>query len=451
MISMRLSAAAAALNGTLTGADRRFTGVSYDSRTLRPGELFVALRGPARDGHDFIPDAFAKGACGALVEQEAAYPLPVVRVDDARKQSGLLAAHWRAGFDLPVIAVTGSNGKTTVKEMIASILSADAEVLSTRGNLNNDIGVPLTLFRLSPDHRFAVVEMGANHSGEIRWLSRIAGPDVALITQCAPAHLEGFGSVTGVAQAKAEIYEGLAAGGVAVVNIDDDYSGLWLERSGKNRQITFGMAAAADVTATGVSTDPGAARTRFSLVSRSGKVDAELRLHGRHNILNALAAAACCIAVDIPLEQIRAGLGRVLPIKGRMEMKTGLCGARIFDDTYNANPMSLDAALKVVCGLSGRPWLVLGDMGELGGTSRAYHEEAGARARALGIERLYGIGELAAHAVRGFGAGASHYGLQDDLVATLQRELRPGVNLLVKGSRSMALERVVNALAREDS
>ena len=448
---MRLSAAGAALNGTLTGADRRFTGVSYDSRTLQPGELFVALRGPARDGHDFIPDALAKGACGALVEQAAAYPLPVVRVDDARKQSGLLAGHWRAGFDLPVIAVTGSNGKTTVKEMIASILSVDAEVLSTRGNLNNDIGVPLTLFRLSPGHRFAVIEMGANHSGEIRWLSRIAKPDVALITQCAPAHLEGFGSVTGVAQAKAEIYEGLAADGVAIVNIDDDYSGLWLERSGKNRQITFGMAAEADVTATGVSTDLAAGRTRFSLVSRSGKVDIELRLHGSHNILNALAAAACCIAVDIPLEQVRAGLGKVLPIKGRMEMKTGLRDARIFDDTYNANPMSLDAALKVVCGLSGRPWLVLGDMGELGGTSPAYHEEAGARARALGIERLYGIGELAAHAVRGFGAGASHFDLMGDLVEILQRELRPGVNLLVKGSRSMALERVVNALARQDS
>ena len=446
---MQLSAACAALNGKLIGEDRRFTGCSYDSRTLQPGELFIALRGTARDGHDFISDACAKGAGGALVDREAAYPLPVVRVDDARKQSGLLAGHWRAGFDLPVIAVTGSNGKTTVKEMINAILSASAEVLSTRGNLNNDIGVPLTLFRLAPNHRFAVIEMGANHAGEIRWLSRLARPDVALITQCAPAHLEGFGSVAGVARAKAEIYEGLAPAGTAIVNIDDDYCGLWLECSGRNRQITFGVGAKADVTASNVNTDLAAGLTRFDLEYQSGKVNTELSLYGRHNVANALAAAACCVALDVPLEQIKAGLEKVRPIKGRMQLKTGPQGVRVFDDTYNANPMSLNAALKVVCELPGRSWLVLGDMGELGDTSSRFHREAGAQARTLGIERLYGIGELASYAVKGFGAGARHFSLMDDLVDALRRDLQPGVVLLVKGSRSMALERVVNTLTEE--
>ena len=451
MISMWLSDACAALEGQLNGEDRRFTGCSYDSRTLQPGELFIALRGPERDGHDFIPDALARGAGAALVDRDAGYPLPVIKVDDARKRAGLLAGHWRARFDLPVIAVTGSNGKTTVKEMISAILSVNAEVLSTRGNLNNDIGVPLTLFRLAPGYSYAVVEMGANHPGEISWLSRITRPDVALITQCAPAHLEGFGSVAGVAEAKAEIYSGLAPGGTAVVNIDDEYAGLWLERSRRSGQITFGTDARADVRADNVDLSPGAGRIRFDLVFNGAGTGVELSLAGSHNVMNALAAAACCIAVDIPPQQISAGLRRVQPVKGRMQLKTGLRGALIFDDTYNANPASLDAALRVAREMPGRTWLVLGDMGELGVTAAGLHEDAGAEARELGIERLYGLGELAAHAVTGFGAGAVHFGALDDLVETLRSELRPGVVVLVKGSRSMAMERVVEALVGGDA
>ena len=447
MISMRLSDACAAMEGQLSGADRRFTGCSYDSRTLQPGELFVALRGPQRDGHDFIPDALARGAGAALVDRDAGYPLPVIKVDDARKRAGLLAGHWRAGFDMPIIAVTGSNGKTTVKEMISAILSVNAEVLSTRGNLNNDIGVPLTLFRLAPGYSYAVVEMGANHPGEISWLSRITRPDVALITQCAPAHLEGFGSVAGVAEAKAEIYDGLAPGGAAIVNIDDEYAGLWLERTRGNRQITFGTGPQADVRADNIDLVPGAGRTRFDLVCNGAGTAVELSLAGSHNVMNALAAAACCIAVDIPPAQVSAGLRRAQPVKGRMQLKTGLSGALIFDDTYNANPASLDAALRVANEMPGQTWLVLGDMGELGATAAGLHEQAGAGARELGIERLYGLGELAAHAVTGFGAGAAHFGALEDLVGTLRSELRPGVVLLVKGSRSMAMERVVAALA----
>ena len=447
MISMRLSDACAAMEGQLSGADRRFTGCSYDSRTLQPGELFIALRGPQRDGHDFIPEALARGAGAALVDRDAAYPLPVIKVDDARKRAGLLAGHWRAGFDLPVIAVTGSNGKTTVKEMISAILSVNAEVLCTRGNLNNDIGVPLTLFRLAPGYSYAVVEMGANHPGEIRWLSRIARPDVALITQCAPAHLEGFGSVAGVAKAKAEIYDGLAPGGAAVVNIDDEYAGLWLERTRRHRQLTFGMAAGADVRAGNIDLAAGAGGARFDLVFNGAGTAVELSLAGSHNVMNALAAAACCLAVGIPPEQVSAGLRNVQPVKGRMQLKRGIQDTHIFDDTYNANPASLDAALRVASEMPGPAWLALGDMGELGPTAAGLHEQAGARARELGIERLYGLGELAAHAVAGFGAGAAHFRTLDDLVGTLRRDLRPGVVLLVKGSRSMAMERVVAALA----
>ena len=451
MINMRLSSACRAINGELQGADRRFRGCSYDSRTLQPDELFIALRGETRDGHDFIPAACANGAGAALVEQDADYPLPVIRVDDARKQSGLLAAYWRARFDLPVIAVTGSNGKTTVKEMLSAILSVNARVLATRGNLNNDIGVPLTLFRLAPGHAYAVVEMGANHPGEIRWLSRLAGPQVALVTQCAPAHLQGFGSVDGVAKAKAEIYEGLAPGGTAIVNGDDAYAGFWLERTRGNRQITFGMEAQADVRAAAVRFDPAAGQVRFALEVPGGKAIAELHLPGAHNVMNALAAAACCHAVDIPLEQVIAGLGRVRAVKGRMQWKPGQHGAGIFDDSYNANPASLRAALEVACGVPGRCWLVLGDMGELGAAAAGLHEEAGAQARALGVERLYGIGALAGHAVTGFGAGAVHFTELDDLIESLRTELRPDVVLLVKGSRSMALERVAGALAQEDA
>lgn len=449
MISMPLSTACGVINGELRGANRRFTGCSYDSRALEPEALFIALRGADRDGHDFIPAAYAKGAGAALVERDADYPLPVIRVADARKQSGLLAAHWRAQFELPVIAVTGSNGKTTVKEMLHTILSVNAEVLATRGNLNNDIGVPLTLFRLAPGHAYAVIEMGANHPGEISWLSRLAKPQVALITQCAPAHLEGFGSVDGVAAAKAEIYQELAPGGTAVVNGDDAYAGFWLERTRARRQITFGLNSQADVTATAVELDPASGQTRFELALRGHKATVELGLCGAHNVMNALAAAACCCALDIPLEQVTSGLGQVRAVAGRMQLKPGRHGAGILDDSYNANPGSLRAALEVACAMPGRCWLALGDMGELGAGGAALHEQAGAQARALGVERLYGIGELAAHAVTGFGAGGAHFTEPDDLVEALRAALLPDVVLLVKGSRSMAMERIVGALAQE--
>lgn len=450
MIAMRLTEAQEAVNGALSGADRPFSGCNTDSRSVKAGELFVALRGARHDGHDFIDAAFEKGAAAVMADRDAGGSRPLLRVKDTRQALGLLAARWRDKFTLPVVAVTGSNGKTTVKEMINAILSENAEVLATRGNLNNDIGAPLTLFRLNQRHGFAVIEMGANHPGEIGWLSRLARPTVALITQCAPAHLEGFGSVAGVARAKAEIYEGLAPEGVAVINRDDDYADLWWDATKANRRLAFGLGENAAVTAVDVNADPERGQTRFTLRFNGAGTDIKLGLLGRHNVLNALAAAACCLALNVPLARIRAGLEKTRAVKGRLQPKQGLKGARLFDDAYNANPASLAAALETLRGLSGGAWLVLGDMGELGAGAAGFHRQAGERARAAGIQRLYGLGPLARQAVDGFGAGGRHFDRMDDLIETLRQELAPGVNLLVKGSRSMAMERAVEALTEQD-
>lgn len=450
VITMRLTEAQEAVNGALSGADRAFAGCNIDSRSVKAGELFVALRGSRHDGHDFIDAAFEKGAAAVMAARDAGGSRPLLKVKDTRQALGLLAARWRDKFTLPVVAVTGSNGKTTVKEMINAILSEDAEVLATWGNLNNDIGAPLTLFRLNQRHGFAVVEMGANHPGEIRWLSRLARPTVALITQCAPAHLEGFGSVAGVARAKAEIYEGLAPDGAAVINRDDDYADLWWDAAKANRRLAFGLDENAAVTAVDVNADPERGQTRFTLCFNGAETDIKLGLLGRHNVLNALAAAACCLALNVPLARIRAGLEKTRAVKGRLQPKQGLKGARLFDDAYNANPASLEAALETLRDLSGGAWLALGDMGELGEGAAGFHRQAGERARAAGIQRLYGLGPLARQAVDGFGAGARHFDRMDDLIETLRRDLAPGVNLLVKGSRAMAMERAVEALTEQD-
>jgi UDP-N-acetylmuramoyl-tripeptide--D-alanyl-D-alanine ligase len=300
-------------------------------------------------------------------------------------------------------------------------------VLATRGNLNNDIGVPLTLFAMGGEHRFAVLEMGANHPGEIQRLAAMARPDVAVITQCAPAHLEGFGSIEGVARAKAEIYEGLTAAGTAVINADDAYSGLWRRLCAGRRQISFSMHGTGDVRAEQIAPSAGGA-FRFRLRTPRGNIAVRLSLPGRHNVANALAAAACCEAVAAPLADIAAGLEAVRPVQGRLERKQGIRSCTILDDTYNANPASLGAALEVLAGMPGRHWLALGDMGELGESAAALHRDAGAAARESGVERLFATGVLSREAKAG---------------------LAPDVTVLVKGSRSMRMERVVNSLQAE--
>jgi UDP-N-acetylmuramoyl-tripeptide--D-alanyl-D-alanine ligase len=447
MISLRLSEAASQLGGRLHGMDVRFTGCSIDSRSLRAGNLFIAVRGSRYDGHDFIKPACENGAAAAMVERTDGFAqLPLLVLGDTRQAMTELAGYWRSGFDIPLVAVTGSNGKTTVKEMLSSILGRKGPVLATRGNLNNEIGVPLTLFGLGGEHQYAVIEMGANHAGEIAGLTRLARPTIAVITLCAPAHLQGFGSVDGVARAKAEIYSGLAGNGTAVINADDKYAGYWRDTAVRHRQITFGIDNTADISATNIRFDAATGRTGFTLHTPRGSAPVSLALAGRHNVMNALAAAACCAGINIPLEDIRCGLENTITVRGRMEMKFTKEGTRIFDDTYNANPASLDAALGVLAEYPGRRWLVLGDMGELGEYAAELHREAGESARRYGVERLYGLGENARHAVAGFGVGARHFNSPEALLDALKPGLSQDVTILVKGSRFMSMDKLVASL-----
>ncbi|MFP5344735.1 MAG: UDP-N-acetylmuramoyl-tripeptide--D-alanyl-D-alanine ligase [Gammaproteobacteria bacterium] len=447
MIRMRLSEAARMLEAAQTGADREFLGVSTDTRSLQKNNLFVALQGPRYDGHDFIEQARACGAAGALVQRRIETPLATLIVQHTRPGLGRLAAGWRARFHIPLVAVTGSNGKTTVKEMIAAILNRRGATLVTQGNLNNDIGVPLTLLALSAMHRHAVIEMGANHPGEIACLTQLARPTVALITNAGPAHLEGFGSIEGVAHAKGEIYSGLDEHGVAIINHDDLYSPLWRTLARNYRALTFGLKPGADVTGELIRLD-GA--TRLRLHTPHGNITVHLRLPGRHNVLNALGACAAALAAGAGLEDVRAGLEGMTPVKGRLEGKRGVHGAQIIDDTYNANPASLKAALEFLAGLPAPRWLILGDMGELGAEGAALHAEAGREARARGVERLFATGELSRFAVQSFGHGADHFSDQQHLADVVHMELAAldptPVTILVKGSRASGMERVVAAL-----
>jgi len=445
MIAMQLSEAAQSMRATLQGRDGGFSGCSTDSRTLPPGALFFALRGEQFDGHRFIAEAVHHGASGAVVEREVAGAgLPLLAVKDTRQALGQLAGAWRQRFQVPMVAVTGSNGKTTVKEMLAAIFSPLAPTLITPGNFNNDVGVPLTLFGLGNEHRFGVIEMGANHAGEIAALTVLVRPQVAVITQCAPAHLEGFGSVEGVARAKSEIYAGLEAGGTAVINADDDYAEFWRSACAGRQQLSFGLRPGADVTATSV--EVAGNGMSFLLGCRGQQRRILLQLYGRHNVVNALAATACAFALNIPLERIAAGLESMRAVKGRLQLKAGRHAARVLDDTYNANPASLGAALGVLESFPGRRWLVLGDMGELGPTAQELHARAGASARAAGVERLFALGPLSRFAVQAFGAGAGHFASSTDLVTELGPALAADVTVLVKGSRAMAMERVVAAI-----
>ncbi|MEW6354513.1 MAG: UDP-N-acetylmuramoyl-tripeptide--D-alanyl-D-alanine ligase [Pseudomonadota bacterium] len=447
MIRMHLSAAAHALHARHDGADVEFTGVSTDTRTLTPGALFTALVGPHFDGHDFIEQAVARGAAAALVSRATRGKLPSLTVPDTRLALGRLAHTWRRRFDFPLVAITGSNGKTTVKEMTAAILGRAGAVLVTQGNLNNDIGVPLTLFRLDAAQRYAVIEMGANHLGEISYLTGLARPTVALITNAGPAHLEGFGSLDGVARGKGEIYAGLDEHGVGVVNHDDAYASLWRKLIGARRCVSFGLTPGADVTATWRATDTG---SDVQLRTPRGSVDIALPLPGRHNVMNALAAAAASLAAGATLEHVQQGLESMHGVAGRLQIKTGYRGARVIDDTYNANPASLAAAVQVLSGYAPHAWLVLGDMGELGADGAALHEQAGAQARAAHIERLFSVGILSAHAARAFGPAARHFATQDELSAALRAALDAAapekITLLIKGSRAARMERVVAAL-----
>jgi len=449
MSMMRLSEAARAIPAELRGEDRLFDTVSSDTRALAPRALFVALKGERFDGHDFLAEAAEQQVAGALVHDANKLPagLPALVAEDTRLALGRLAAYWRRKFSTPLVAFTGSNGETTVKEMLASILraaSAEDAVLATRGNHNNDIGVPLTLLELRTGHRYAVVEMGMNHAGEIRYLTRLAAPDVALVNNAGPAHLEFFSSVAAIARAKGEIFEGLPPGGVAVINADDRHAGLWRALAGDRRIVEFGIERPATVSA------------RYALryleseiVVRTphGEAQAVLKAPGLHNVRNALAASAAATALEVPAPAIARGLAGYAGIKGRLQKKAALRGATLLDDTYNANPESVCAAVAVLAQAPGGKLLVLGDMGELGAGGGQMHADIGTLARASGIERLLTLGDLAAQAARAFGAGGRHFTRIEDLLAEIENALAPEVTVLVKGSRFMQMERVVKAFA----
>jgi UDP-N-acetylmuramoyl-tripeptide--D-alanyl-D-alanine ligase len=418
------------------------------------GTLYVALRGERFDGHDFISQAQQQGAVALLVDRAVTSDLPYLEVADTRKALGDLAHFWRQRFSLPLIAITGSNGKTTVKELIRCILSEttiDSKLLVTRGNLNNDIGVPLTLFRLNTDHQWAVIEMGANHVGEIAYLSKMASPTVAVITQCAPAHLEGFKTVERVAQAKGEIFKGLKPHSTAIINNDDIYAPLWREMVLTYAPPTtnvsyFALRSSAEVTTSEIQLTPTG--SEFMLHTPLGETRVHLPLLGQHNIMNALAASACALASGCSLETIQRGLQNVQPVKGRLQRCVGLNGALLIDDTYNANPTSLNAALTVLNKYSTTRWLVLGNMYELGTQSELLHKQAGQSALHSGVERLWTLGDIAYHATESFGVGALHFSEHETLIATLKTELatQQGVTILIKGSRSMQMEKIVKAL-----
>jgi UDP-N-acetylmuramoyl-tripeptide--D-alanyl-D-alanine ligase len=443
-----LSAFAASCGGRLAGTDRSFSGVSTDTRTLAPDELFVALQGPRFNGAEFVAAAQACGAAGAVVSEQVASPLAQIVVDDSLAALTRAALRWREDYTGPLVGVAGSNGKTTVKEMIAAILSRAGACLATRGNLNNHIGVPVTLLRLEPTHRFAVIEMGANHPGEVAALMRIARPTIGLITNAGAEHLEGFGSLEGVARAEGEAVEGLAPSGTAVVNADDPFVDLWRGLT-KARVVTFGATNPADFGARGVRSDigPDGFFTRFELVSPAGSRAIEMRLAGRHNVVNALGAAAAAVAAGATLEHVSAGLASMRAVQGRLQFKVAKSGAWIVDDSYNANPSSMRAGIDVLADLAGRRWLAMGDMAELGEYAAASHVEIGAYARDRGIERLYATGKLTQLAVERFGPGAQWYPDTESLAQALGSALTNDVRLLVKGSRMNRLERVVDALA----
>ena len=451
---MRLSEAGAALGLPHQGADVEFTSVGSDSRAVTPGMLFVALRGERFDGHDFVREVLAKGAAGAMVERtwaDANPGLPLIAVNDTRLALGQLAAAWRARFAIPLLGITGSNGKTTVKEMCAAILRAHFggnadSVLATRGNLNTEIGLPLTLLGLRNTHRAAVIEMGMSHSGEIDYLTRLAAPTVALVNNAQRAHLEGMGTVQDVALAKGEIFAGLSASGVAVFNADDPQADIWRELSRDCRQVGFGLDRPADVHGRFAARGLGGA---LHLETPWGALDLALGVPGGHNARNACAAAAATLAAGISPAAVKQGLETFAGVKGRLQRRVGRSGALVIDDTYNANPDSMRAAIDVLASIPGQRIFVMGDMGEAGTAAGQFHDEIGGYAKSHGIDRLLCLGDLSAAAAHNFGAGGQHYGRIEDLIKALRGELDEHTTILVKGSRFMKMERVVAALADE--
>ncbi len=449
---MALAEAKQMLSAELSGGDVNFDSVSTDTRTLVPGALYFALQGDRFDGHDYLEQAQTAGAVAAVVHKHVDTQMPVLRVEDTRKALGQLAAGWRSKYKGKLVGITGSNGKTTVKEMTAAILKESGNVLATRGNFNNDIGMPLTLLGLQNED-YAVIEMGANHHGEIAYLTDIARPDVAVITNAGPAHLDGFGSIKGVAEAKGEIYNGLTEDGVAIINLDDDYSGYWLECCKKHTCMTFSSMHESATVFGKVTKHQGITELEVK-VSTQNYTDENLKIQlqvpGQHNVMNALAAITVAVAFEVPGDRIVQALNAFKSVKGRLNIHKVSDALTVIDDTYNANPASLKAGVEVLKELPGEHWLVLGDMGELGGEERRLHFDAGIQARTSGVSRLLAIGDASQHAVDAFGASAVHFKDKQALLEYIESNRPEELGLLVKGSRFMQMEDVVNALIKGD-
>lgn len=453
-MKMMLSDCAEAVQGKLVGSDVAITSVSIDTRAIKPGQLYVAIKGHSFDGNQFVDQAEEAGAIAAIVHKGVKSTLPHIVVDDTRLALAELAGAWRRALSahgneaLSVVGITGSNGKTTVKEMVAAILAVNDPVLFTQGNLNNDIGVPLTLLRMNEQHRYAVIEMGANHAGEIAYTSAYAQADVVIITNAGAAHIEGFGSLDGVAKAKGEIIGTLKKDGIAVINHDDDYFDYWQSVAGNRRVLSFGLNDNADVTAKAIKTEirNNVFVTTFDLVTAPGTVDISLKLAGLHNVVNALAATAASLALGLDLQQIKQGMESVKPVTGRLQPLVSRLGNIVIDDTYNANSASLKAGLDVLANFRGKPWLVLGAFGELGPDSPKMHEEMGVSIKASGVVRLLAIGADSKNTVQAFGKGATFFEKQQDLIDVLKQELKGDETILIKGSRAQHMENVAAAL-----
>lgn len=447
-----LAMVAESIHGNLVGADRAFDSVSTDTRTLQPGQLFFALQGENFDAADFVAEAARLGAAGAVVGRSRAGDLPRVEVDDTRLALGEFAKSWRARFPVSVIAVTGSNGKTTVKEMIAGILVADAggedPILVTAGNLNNDIGLPLTVLRLRRQHRIAVLEMGASHPREIACLAEIAAPGIGVVTNAGIAHLEGFGSTEAVAAAKGELFESLSADGVAIINRDDAFFHTWHSMSGHAAIHTFGLSREADYRACEIreTVADDCCDLRFDIVHGDDKVAIRLPMAGLHNVRNALAAIAATRAAGASWEAVQHGLSVMDNMPGRLRALPGVGGATVYDDSYNANPGSVRAAIDFLGAREGETWLVLGDMAELGQASADLHREVGAAAKKSGVSRLFCIGERSGASAGAFGTAGRWFADFDSLADAVMNTDKQGVTILVKGSRCMGLEKLVDML-----
>jgi len=449
---MMLSEIANALGAQMVGEDVHVLSVGTDSRHIAKGQLFVAIKGDHFDGNNFAADAIAQGAAAVIISDAEVKVSPAVLVEDSRIALGNLASYWRKKFSLPVVAITGSNGKTTVKEMVAAILATSEEgVLATKGNLNNDIGMPLSLLNLRASHAYAVIEMGMNHLGEIRYLTNLACPQVALVNNAGVAHIGELGSREAIAQAKGEIYEGLADDGIAIINANDRFADYWKSLNQTRKVMTFGLDVEADVCAKYETQNN---HISMQLKTPEGTVQLNLGLLGKHNASNALAASAVAVALGISNSKIVQGLHQFHGVQGRLNLLAGYHDAVVIDDTYNANPDSMHVAIDVLASQSSNQKntliFVMGDMGELGADAESMHVEIGEYAKQKGITRLFSFGILSQLASTAFGADGQHFNSFASLVDAVKASMSADACVLVKGSRFMKMERVVNAIIKNE-